>query len=80
MEVFPIPPAPMRAMGVRFSVRPTIFSISSSRPKQALGGGGGDSPSTLDVDVRLDSLAVETADLVWTYKAVSIPWLLTNRT
>ena len=44
MDVFPIPPAPMRAMGVRFSAKPTILSISSSRPKHALGGGGGNSP------------------------------------
>ena len=44
MDVFPIPPGPMRAIGVRFSARPMIFSISSSRPKQFLGGGGGDSP------------------------------------
>ena len=44
MEVFPIPPAPMRAIGVRFSARLTTFSISSSRPKQVLGGGGGNSP------------------------------------
>ena len=52
MDVFPIPPAPMRAIGVKFSTRPTIFSISSSRPKQALGGGGGDSPSILGSKVR----------------------------
>jgi hypothetical protein len=51
MDVFPIPPGPMRAMGVNFSARSTIFSISSSRPKQALGGGGGDSPNTLDVNI-----------------------------
>jgi hypothetical protein len=51
IDVFPIPPAPMRAMGVRFLARPTIFSISSSRPKQALGGGGGDSPSVLRANV-----------------------------
>ena len=44
MEVFPIPPAPMRAMGLRVSARPTIFSINPSRPKQALGRGGGNSP------------------------------------
>ena len=44
MEVFPIPPAPMRAMGSRFSAIPTSFSMSSPRPKQALGAGGGDSP------------------------------------
>ena len=43
-EVFPIPPAPMRAMGVRVSTRPVIFSINPSRPKQALGRGGGNSP------------------------------------
>ena len=52
MDVFPIPPAPMRAIGVRFSARPTIFSISSLRPKQALGRGGGGSPSALDANLR----------------------------
>jgi hypothetical protein len=51
MDVFPIPPAPMRAMGVNSSARPTIFSISSSRPKQALGRGGGDSPSILGANI-----------------------------
>ena len=59
MDVFPIPPGPMRATGVRFSARPIIFSISSSRPKQALGGGGGDSLG----EVR-DPLVIEVADLV----------------
>ena len=39
-----MPPVPTRAMGLRFSARPIIVSISSSRPKQALGGGGGNSP------------------------------------
>ena len=43
-DVFPIPPAPMRATGVRVSARSMIVSISSSRPKQTLGGGGGNSP------------------------------------
>ena len=52
MEVLPIPPAPMRATGVRFSARQTIFSISSLRPKHALGDGGGDSPALLDANVR----------------------------
>ena len=47
-----MPPAPMRAMGVTFSARPMISSISPSRPKKILGGGGGDSPSTLDRNVR----------------------------
>ena len=41
---FPNPPAPMRATGSRFSAKPATSSISSLRPKQALGGGGGDSP------------------------------------
>ena len=52
MDVFPIPPGPIRATGVRFLARPTIFSIKSLRPKQALGAGGGDSPGTLDASVR----------------------------
>ena len=52
MDVFPIPPAPMRAIEVRLSARLTIFSINSSRPKQAPGGGGGSSPSILDSKVR----------------------------
>ena len=65
MDVFPIPPGPMRAVEVRLSVRPSIFSISSPRPKQALGGGGGDSPSMLDVNVRvLGPSVVENADPV----------------
>ena len=44
IDVFPIPPAPTRATGSRFSAKPTTVSTSSSRPKQVLGGGGGDSP------------------------------------
>jgi hypothetical protein len=36
-------PAPMRAVGTRFYVMPMISSIDPSRPKQAPGGGGGDS-------------------------------------
>ena len=44
MDVFPIPPAPMSAMGLRSSARLTTFSISSSHPKNDLGGGGGNSP------------------------------------
>ena len=66
MDVLPIPPAPMRAMDVRFSARPTIFSISSSRPKHAFGGGGGNSPGMLDTDVRRwIRVVVEASDLVW---------------
>ena len=52
IDVFPIPPAPVRAMGSRFSARPTMLWMSSSRPKQALGGGGGDSPSRLNINMR----------------------------
>ena len=51
MAVLPIPPGPMRAIGVRFSARPRTSSISSPRPKHALGGGGGDSPGVLDLGI-----------------------------
>ena len=61
MDVFPIPPAPMRATGVKSSARSTILSINSPRPKQALGAEGGDSPEILDM---LDPLVVEISDLV----------------
>jgi hypothetical protein len=65
MEVFPIPPAPMRAMGVRFSARATILSISSSRPKHALGGGGGNSSrGILDTGVRIRILGYPRS-LTW---------------
>ena len=52
MDVLPIPPAPIRAIGVRLSARPTILSIKSSRPKQAPGGGGGGSPRLLGSKIR----------------------------
>jgi len=51
MDVFLIPPAPMRAVNVRFSARPTISSINSLRPKQTLGAGGGDSPGAADAGI-----------------------------
>ena len=44
IAVFPIPPIPMRAMGARFSARLMRPSLRPSRPKQVLGGGGGNSP------------------------------------
>ena len=52
MDVFPIPPGPMRATGVRSSAKPTTSSISSPRPKQTLGRGGGDSPGTAGWGLR----------------------------
>jgi len=51
VDVFPMPPAPIRAIGVRHCAKQTIFRISSSRPNKALGGGGGSSPGTLDANV-----------------------------
>ena len=44
MEVLPIPPVPVRAIDVKRSVRSTIVSTSLLRPKETLGGGGGNSP------------------------------------
>ena len=65
MDVFPIPPGPTSAIGVRLSARPIIFSISSSRPKQALGGGGGDSPAEMLQGYKTSFYALfEIADLV----------------
>ena len=39
IDVFPMPPAPVRAIGLRVSARPATFSIRPVHPKQALGGG-----------------------------------------
>ena len=65
MDVFPIPPAPMRAIGVRLSARSMISSISSSRPKQALGDGGGNSPGGTLYKSKTEAYTVfEMADLV----------------
>ena len=59
-DVLPIPPAPIRAIGVRRCAKSMIFSIKSSRPK-IFGGGGGSSPGALDV---LGLSVVEIADLL----------------
>ena len=65
IDVFPMPPAPMSAMGSRFSASLTTFSISSSRPKQALGHGGGDSPREMLRRCKIvDYTAFNIADLV----------------
>ena len=66
MDDFPIPLVPIGAIGARSFTRPTIFLINFSCPKQALGGGGGDSPGgMLDANVRLWILltVIEAADL-----------------
>ena len=65
IEVFPIPPGPMRAIGVECSARPTILSISSSRPKKSLGGGGGDSPrGVLWKSETVDHIVFRVTDLM----------------
>ena len=51
-DVFPIPPAPISAIGVRRFAERTILSINASRPQKILGAGGGSNPGTLDADVR----------------------------
>jgi len=70
MEVLPIPPAPIRAIGIRRCAKQTIFSINSSRPKKILGDGGGNSPGALDANVKhwsqtLNLSVVEITDLFW---------------
>ena len=65
IDVFPIPPGPTRAVEERSSARPTIFSINSSRPKQAPSGGGGVSPGgTLCKDQNVDPMISRIANLV----------------
>ena len=64
MDVLPIPPGPIRAIGVRLSVRWMILPINSSRPKQALGGGGGNSPGgILYKGKTVGPMVFEMADL-----------------
>jgi hypothetical protein len=63
-DVSPTQPAPTRTIGVRHSAKPTILSISLSCPERILGGGGGDSPGTLNVSGMPDSLIAGIADLL----------------
>ena len=70
MDVFPIPPAPTRATGLKFSARSVIFSINPSRPKQALGGGGGDSPSVLGSSVSY-KVSLKPRLLTWIVPGLS---------
>ena len=51
MDVFPIPPVPVRAIDVKCSVRSTIVSTNSLRPKKIFGAGGGSSPGVAGADV-----------------------------
>ena len=65
IDVFPIPPGPMRAIEVRLSARPTIFSINSSRQKQAPSDGGGVSPGGTLCEVQnVDPMISGIANLV----------------
>src|ERR1700759_2525559 len=76
MDVFPIPPAPMRAIGVLFSARPMIFSINSLRPKHDLGGWGASSPGMLRKHQIVDPTIFKITDLARVYGMVSIPPLM----
>ena len=51
MDVLPIFPTPVGVISVRSYAKPTALSTNPSRPKQALGGGGGGSLGTLDTHV-----------------------------
>ena len=60
-----IPPAPMRAMGLRFPASWTTISTSSSRPKKSPGTGGGNSPrGTLWKHQAVDLIEFGITDLV----------------
>lgn len=66
IDVFPIPPGPIRAIGARVSTRPMILLISSSRPKHTLGGGGSNSPEGMLCESRtVDPTVFEIVDLAW---------------
>ena len=74
MDVFPIPPGPTRATGVRSETRQTIFSITSSRPKQTLGGAGGNSPAAVlwIHEMSNSSYAHAYTDLVGVYEMINV--------
>ena len=73
MDVFPIPPGPTRATGVRSEARQITFSITSPRPKQTLGGAGGNSPAAvLWIHEMADSFYARAyTDLVGVYEMIS---------
>ena len=64
IDVFPMPPAPIRAIGVSCCANPMISSINLSRPKKTLGRGRGSSPGALDTNQTSDSPGVEVSDLL----------------
>ena len=79
-DVLPIPPAPTRATGSRFSASPTTSSINLSRPKQSLGGGGGNSPkNTLGKCEVANTTVPGIANLVRAWVMVSIPLLVNSK-
>lgn len=51
VEDLPVPPTPLRVIGVRSSARQNVFSVGSSRPKQTPGREGGDPPDLSGEDV-----------------------------
>ena len=62
----------MRAIGVKLSARSTTFPINSSRPKQILGNGGGDSPEDmLGESKTADRMVFEMANLAWVWGAMT---------
>ena len=74
MDVFPIPPAPIKVIRVRVSARPLAFLISSSHLKRSSGEESKRSKfkyARCKCEV-LGSLAVKATDLVWTWATVSI--------
>ena len=62
-DVFPMPPAPISAIGVSCCAKPMISSVNSSRPKKTLGRGRGGSPGALDTNKISNSPGIEVSDL-----------------
>jgi len=52
----PIPPVPIRVIGRDELIEKVVGLPEYLTPKKTLGGGSGDSPSTLDADIRGESI------------------------
>jgi hypothetical protein len=63
MDVFPIPPAPIRAIGVRLLCQTDDPVDQLIRPKKTLGRGGGRFPRHTRYKSDIGSLGVEISDL-----------------